>query len=83
MENSSLKVLWDHATRDLNPSQDTAEHKAAHENYCTALKDLEKFDRERAGAIEEASNDLSYHETYQAFVLGFREAVGLLMGCSK
>lgn len=83
MDNDSLKALWEHASKKMNSSQETEELKTAQKNYSLALKDLVKIDCSRAEAMEEASNNLAYYETYQAFSLGFQEAVGLLMGRVK
>ncbi|MDK2905442.1 MAG: hypothetical protein PWR12_1518 [Eubacteriaceae bacterium] len=83
MEKNSLKVLWENATRNLSVEQDTPEHKKARENYNDALQNMLNVDYDLANIMDEANNDLAYYETYQAFELGFKEAVGLLMGCAQ
>ncbi|WKY44880.1 hypothetical protein Q5O14_01945 [Eubacteriaceae bacterium ES2] len=83
MGNSSLKVLWDYELNNLDPEKNTVEHQNSHEHYESIIKDIKKIDYNLASAIDEASNDLAGYEMYQAFVLGFNRAVGLLMGCAQ
>ncbi|MBC3887238.1 hypothetical protein GH810_02800 [Acetobacterium paludosum] len=81
MENSSLMVLWNNAlTKPLN---ETEERKRANEKFVNLLDEVRKIDQRLMFEIEEAISELENIEMYNAFDLGFQEAVGLLMGCAK
>lgn len=81
MENSSLMVLWNNILS--KPLQEADEHKAARVNYNNMLGKIGKIDIELMFCLEEASSEFINFEMFQAFSLGFQEAVGLLMGRVK
>ena len=83
MENSSLKALWDHTSGKIDPTRETEEYKTLDNKHWDILNKIKEIDWNLANDINEASNEIIAYEMYQAFVLGFREAVGLLVGCSK
>ncbi|MDO9492485.1 hypothetical protein [Acetobacterium sp.] len=81
MNNDRLAVLWNNILS--GPLQETDEHQAARVNYSNMLGKIREIDQELMFCLEEASSEFINFEMYQAFALGFQEAVGLLMGCSK
>lgn len=83
MGNDSLKALWDHASGKIDPTRETEEYKTLDHKHWDILNKNREIDWNLANDINEVSNEILVYEMYQAFVLGFREAVGLLVGCSK
>lgn len=83
MGNDSLKALWDHDSGKIDPTRETEESKTLDHKHWNILNKNKEIDWNLANDINEVSNEILVYEMYQAFVLGFREAVGLLVGCSK
>lgn len=83
MDNDRLAVLWNHVSDNMDISRETEEYKNLDHEHWDVLNKIKEIDWSLANDIDEAANAILAYEMHQAFALGFKEAVGLLMGCVK